>query len=325
MSDRTILYLSRKNVEEIDIPITDIIEVLNKVFVEKGLGRTEMPPKPEISPEDKCFIHAMPAYISDPGIAGIKWVSIYPENFKVGLPYITGLLILNDVNTGLPISVMDCSWITAKRTGAATAVAARYLAKKNSSTVGIVACGVQGRSNLEALSCVFDIKKVSAYDLYPEIAEKYAAEMSKKLDIEIEPVKTIKEAVSGHDIVVTSGPIVKKTTPIIEPDWLSEGAFACPLDYDSQWQTAALEQADKLLTDDQNQFESYKRKGDFFQQTPDLYGDLGHIATGKKVGRESEKERIICMNLGLALEDIATAHIIYNAALKREIGVKLDI
>ena len=92
-------------------------------------------------------------------------------NQAKGLPYITGLLILNDPETGVPLAIMDCTWITAKRTGAATAVAAKYLARPESKTVGIVACGVQGRSNLEALACLFKINKVKAYDLYPEIAE----------------------------------------------------------------------------------------------------------------------------------------------------------
>ena len=100
----------------------------------------------------------------------MKWVSGYPGNQAKGLPYISGLLILNDPETGVPLSIMDCTWITGKRKGAATAVAAKYLARPDSHTVGIVACGVQGRSNLEALACLFKIGKVRAYDLYPEIA-----------------------------------------------------------------------------------------------------------------------------------------------------------
>ena len=90
----------------------------------------------------------MPAYIPALHSAGIKWVSGYPENFKRGLPYITGLLILNDVETGIPYAVMDCAWITAYRTGAASALAAKYLARPESKTAGILACGVQGRTNL---------------------------------------------------------------------------------------------------------------------------------------------------------------------------------
>ena len=107
--------------------MTDCIEALELAFREKGEGRVEMPPKPGIHPggEDN-FIHAMPAYIPAMKSAGMKWVSGYPGNQAKGLPYINGLLILNDVDTGIPLSVMDCSWITAMRTGAASAVSAKW-------------------------------------------------------------------------------------------------------------------------------------------------------------------------------------------------------
>ena len=159
MSD-TVLYLSRSDVETVNLSMAEIIDGLDRMFVEKGEGKVEMPPKPGIHTQPDAFIHAMPAYIPSLESAGMKWVSGYPANQEKGLPYISGLLILNDPETGIPTCVMDCTWITAMRTGAATAVAAKYLARKDSSTVGIVACGVQGRGNLEALSCVFDIRKL---------------------------------------------------------------------------------------------------------------------------------------------------------------------
>ena len=132
-----------------------------------------------------AFIHAMPAYIPSMKSAGIKWVSGYPENFRRGLPYITGLLVLNDVETGMPYAVMDCTWITAYRTGAASALSAKYLANPGSEVVGILACGVQGRTNLEALSCLFKIKKVFAYDIRSDIQTAYVKEMSEKLGLDI--------------------------------------------------------------------------------------------------------------------------------------------
>jgi len=149
MATRKILYLSRADVEAVEISMSEIIEALETVFKEKGEGRTEMPPKPGIHPGGgDNFIHAMPAYIPALKSAGVKWVSGFPENAKHGLPYITGLLILNDSETGLPIAIMDCVWITAMRTGAATAVSARYLARPESATVGVLGCGVQVTGNL---------------------------------------------------------------------------------------------------------------------------------------------------------------------------------
>jgi len=319
-----VLYLSRKEVEEINLPMSEIIRALEQVFKEKGTEKVEMPPKPGIHTRPDAFIHAMPAYIPSLESAGMKWVSGYPENQKKGLPYISGLLVLNNPETGVPIAIMDCSWITAKRTGAATAVAAKYLARRDSSTVGIVACGVQGRGNLEALSCLFGIKKVKAYDIYPKIADRFAREMGEKLQLEIEPVRELSEAVKNLDVVVTSGPILKNPEPAIEPAWLSGGSFACPLDFDSYWQGEAFREADKLATDDIAQMGYYRQEG-YFHETPEPYADLGEIAVGKKPGRESDDERTISINLGLALEDMATAILIYREAVDRGIGVELPL
>lgn len=310
--------------EDVDLAMPEIIEALEQMFREKGEGKVEMPPKPGIHTRPDSFIHAMPAYIPSLGSAGIKWVSGYPENQKKDLPYITGLLILNDPETGIPISVMDCAWITAMRTGAATAVAAKYLARKESSSAGILACGVQGRSNLQALGCVFGLKTVKAYDLRPEVAEKFAGEMRRSLDLGIEVVNSPEKAVRGLDLVVTSGPILKNPSPVIDRGWLSAGAFACPLDFDSYWKGAALQEADKIATDDLQQMEYYRHEG-YFRETPQPYADLGEIVAGKKPGRQRADERIIAVNLGIAASDMAVAIRVYRHALQRGIGALLPL
>lgn len=324
MSTGTVLYLSRQDVESVGVSMSEIIEALEGMFREKGEGRVEMPPKPGIHTRKDAFIHAMPAYIPSLQSAGMKWVSGYPGNQEKQLPYISGLLILNDPETGIPIAIMDATWITAKRTGAASAVAAKYLARKDSSSVGIVACGVQGRSNLEALACVFEIEKVRAFDLYPEAARKFAREMAEVVQADIKLVASPREAVVGLDLVVTSGPIRKHPTPVIEADWLAEGAFASPVDFDSYWQGAALKQADKLGTDDLDQMAYYRTVG-YFKDTPQPYADLGEIVAGKKPGREHAGERAICINLGLALDDMATAILIYRKAGELGAGTRLPL
>src|SRR5262249_208631 len=150
-------------------------------FREKGQGRVEMPPKPAIHPGppgSDNFIHAMPASIPALGAAGVKWVSGFPGNQKRALPYISGILILNDPETGLPSAVMAATWITARRPGAATAVAARFLARREAATFGVLGCGVQARTNLEALAVVLPaLEEVRAYDIHPERAGRYCEEM----------------------------------------------------------------------------------------------------------------------------------------------------
>lgn len=320
----SVLYLSREDVEATQLPMSEIIQALEAMFKEKGNGEVEMPPKPGIHPRPDAFIHAMPAYIPSVQAAGIKWVSGYPGNQARGLPYITGLLILNDPDTGVPLAVMDCTWITAQRTGAATAVSAKYLARPESASVGIVACGVQGRSNLEALACLFTVRLVKAYDLDPDVARRFAREMGERFDLDIEPVTTLPEAVQGLDIVVTSGPILKNPQPSIEAGWLAPGSFASLVDFDSYWQGAALREVDKLATDDVAQMRYYRQAG-YFRDTPEVYADLGEIVAGRKPGRESASERTAAVNLGIALDDMATAIRVYQRATARGIGRALPL
>ena len=319
-----LLYLSRQDVEAVNLPMAEIIAALDKMFKEKAKGKTEMPPKPGVHPRPDAFIHAMPAYIPGLEAAGIKWVSGFPRNRERGLPYISGLLILNDADTGFPIAVMDCTWITAKRTGAASAVGAKYLARPDSSTVGIIACGVQGRSNLEALNCLFRIEKVKAYDHHEENIHRYIKEMSHRLNLDIEPARSAEAAVRGTDLVVTSGPILRDPNPTIPAGWLEPGAWASAVDFDSYWQPAALREINKLVTDDIQQMGYYREEG-YFKQTPPPYADLGEIVAGLKPGRETDEERTMSMNLGLALDDMATAPLIYERAKASGIGTELPL
>jgi len=325
MADKKILYLSRADVEAVGISMSEIIEALQTVFQEKGEGRTEMPPKPGIHPGGgDNFIHAMPAYIPALMSAGVKWVSGFPENAKQGLPYITGLLILNDSETGLPIAIMDCVWITAMRTGAATAVSARYLARPESTVVGVLGCGVQGRTNVEALKVLFPIKRVMAYDVSPEALNRYADEIKNRFDIETIPVKTPKEAVTDCDIIVTAGPILKKPHATIQAGWMDEGAFASLVDFDSYWQPDAISESDKFCTDDTAQLLHYKTVG-YFQNIPPLHADLGELATGTKPGRETPDERTMTANLGLAIDDMAVAPLIFKRAVEKGVGTWLPL
>ena len=324
MSTYPLLYLSRADIEHINLDMATIIELLEAAFREKGAGKVEMPPKPGIHTMPDAFIHAMPAWIPSLRSAGIKWVSGYPENFKRGLPYITGLLVLNDVETGIPYAVMDCSWITAMRTGAASAVSAKYLAWPESKTAGILACGVQGRTNLEALKVLFPIERAYAYDILPEVQARYVTEMSAKLGIEVIGVKDPKEAVVDSDLVVTSGPILKHPLPTIQKGWVKPGTYASAVDFDSYWTGAAMAEMDRISTDDHAQFQYYKSVG-YFQTTPKPYADLGELAAGLKPGRKSAEERTMAINLGLAMDDMAVAPEIYRRAKEMGIGVWLEL
>ncbi|MEE4263955.1 MAG: ornithine cyclodeaminase family protein [Desulfobacteraceae bacterium] len=320
-----LLYLSYDDVTRVALTMAEIIESMEKMFRVKGEGKTEMPPKPGIHPGGgDNFIHAMPAYIPDLESAGMKWVSGFPKNPEMGLPYVSGLLVFNDVHTGLPLSIMDCVWITAKRTGAASAISARYLARAESNIMGMLGCGVQGRSHVEAMKVLFPLRKIMAYDVNPDTQSKFVADISKSFDLEVVAAKTPREAVTGCDIVVTAGPMTKKPHGTIQAGWMDSGAFASLVDYDAYWQPAAMQEATKFCTDDTNQFRMAQQAG-YFKDIPELHADLGELATGQKPGRQSAAERTMAANLGLALNDMAVAPLIYQKAKDRGIGTWLDL
>lgn len=320
-----VLFLSRTSIEAIEFTMADVIDAVEEAFRQKGRGDVEMPPKPGIHPAPDAFIHAMPAYLPNMRAAGIKWVSGFPQNAKRGLPYISGLLILNDTDTGLPIAVMDAAWITAKRTGAATAVAAKHLARRDSRIVGILGCGVQGRTNLEALYNVLkNVEEVTAYDISSLNLQRYLDDMRAKFELSFEAAKDPRGAVEGSDVIVTAGPILKNPNPAIERAWIGDGVFSCAIDFDSYWKPEAMHSMHKFCTDDTEQLYYYKSTG-YFRDIPNVYAALAEIVIGQKPGRESDQERIMSMNLGLAIEDMAVAVRLYERAKKLGIGEWLKL
>ena len=177
-----LLYLSQADVISLGLTMSEVIDSVEAAFREKGAGNVEMPPKPGIHTRPDAFIHSMPAYIKTTGAAGMKWIAGYPENPARGLPYISGLLVLNDPETGFPLAVMDAAWITAMRTAAATAVAAKYLCRPDVRSLAILGCGVQGRSNTDALLSVLS-GSITSMPMIPEPRLQICSARSTSRDI----------------------------------------------------------------------------------------------------------------------------------------------
>ena len=323
-----LIYLSRRDVEDIGMTMAEVLEALDEGFRLKGLGKTEMPPKPGIHPRPDCFIHAMPAYVAEIEAAGLKWVSGYPPNPAIDLPYISGLVVLNDANSGLPIAVMDATWITAMRTGASAGICAKYLAVAHSSVVAIIGCGVQNRCSLEALRETLPrLREVRCYDMLPEASRRFVAEMLARFpDLSFIVCGTAREAVRPADVVVSAIPIVVAPQPDLEAGTLKEGALAVALDYDSAWSSEAMRECDKFCSDDVSQLLATRAQGHYFSGIPDaIYADLGELAAHSKPGRESATERIFSMNMGIAVDDIVTAHAVYERAMTAGVGLRLPL
>jgi len=323
-----LVYLSRADVEALGTTMRDVLEALDVGFAAKGRGNTEMPPKPGIHTRPDCFIHAMPAYVKELDVAGLKWVAGYPPNPARGLPYITGLLVLSDCETGVPLAVMDCAWVTAMRTGASAGISAKYLARAGSDTAAIVGCGVQARTSLKALAEELPtLAEVRCYDLLPEATARFIAEMAAMFPaLRFETCASAPEAVHAADVVVTAVPIVVNPKPDLDAGMLKEGGLAISLDYDSAWTGAAMRECDKFCSDDVGQLLATKEHGVYFGGIPaTISADLGELAAGLKPGRQSDAERIFSMNMGIAVDDMMTAKVVYERALELGAGVRLPL
>ncbi len=171
---------------------------------------------------------------------------------------------------------------------------------------------------------MFPLKKVYAYDRHPDRADAYSEEMSRRFEVEVVAVRTPKEAVAACDMVVTAGAILRNPHATIQRGWLAEGAFASLVDFDSYWHPDALNEVDKFCTDDVPQLNHYRGLG-YFQNIPAVHADLGELVTGRKPGRDRPDERTIACNLGIALDDIAVASLIYERALAQGIGTWLPL
>ncbi|MFH1970135.1 MAG: ornithine cyclodeaminase family protein [Verrucomicrobiota bacterium] len=323
-----LIYLSRKDVEDLDMTMKDVLAAVDNGFRLKGLGKTEMPPKPGIHPRPNAFIHAMPAYVQEVESAGLKWVSGYPSNPDKGLPYITGLLVLNDPATGIPIAVMDCAWITAMRTGASAGIAAKYLARPDSRTAGILGCGVQARTSLMALvETLPQLKEVRCCDVFPASTKRFMDDMGKLFPkLQFIPCDKPADIMKDADVVFSAIPIVAKPQPPLDAGMLKAGGLGVSLDYDSAWTSAAMKECDKFCSDDVSQLLSTKEHGVYFSGIPQrIYADLGELAAGNKKGRTNDREKIFTMNMGIAVDDMVTAKVLYERAVKTGAGVRLPL
>jgi len=318
-----ILYISRQDIESMEIGPSEVMGWVEDAFREKYFKRVEIPPKPGIHPSNGTFIHAMPAYVQKFNAAGMKWIAGSALNPSRGLPYLTGLIILNDPETGLPVSLMDAIWITAKRTAAVTAISAKHLAVRGSENLSIIGCGVQGKSHLEFLSLVLgNLKRVNVYDTVPEKVIEYENFVKSKFGFEVHKIRSPRDAVEGSDVIVTATPIFKKPNPVGRIEWVKKGALLAPLEFDSYWHPETFREVDKLFTDDVEQLKYYQTVG-HFPMLKNVDGEVCELVVGKVRGRDGDEERIMVLNLGLAISDILVAKKVYEIALAKGLGSPL--
>jgi ornithine cyclodeaminase/alanine dehydrogenase len=322
----SLLYLSRDDVAGLGLPMADVLVAVEESFRRKGLGQVQLPAKIGVDAGDGAFAHAMPAFVPAAGALGVKWVGAFPGNPALGLPTVSGLIVLADPATGLPVAVMDATLVTALRTGASAGVAARFLARPGAGVAAIVGCGVQGRSSLRALAeALPGLHEVRCRDVSEAAAHSFVEELGALLpDLELRACDSAPEAVLGADVVVTAIPMDGRRPPL-DAGLLGRGALAVALDYDAAWTTAAMAECDRLVTDDLSQTLATKAAGAHLASLPAIDADLGRVVAGCEPGRLDEGQRILCLNLGIATHDVLTARLVYERALATGAGTRLPL
>lgn len=253
----------------------------------------------------------------------------FPHNPKrFGLPMIQGVVALCDGENGYPLALMDSIEITIQRTGAATGLAAKYLARSNSKTATICGCGNQGRISLRALTKVLPIQKAWAYDLDQENAQEFASELSRELRIDVEPVTDLETAVRQSDVCVTCTP---SNRHFLEEDFVAPGTFIAAVGADNpekQELEPALLRRSKVVVD---MLEQCATIGELHHALDagaitrdDVYGELGQVIAGIKPGRTSRDEIIVFDSTGMALQDVVTAAAVYEKAINGQTGTRID-
>lgn len=311
--------LGRSQIEEL-LPMEEALRAVERSFKLKAEGKVIMPSKLYLDlPQYHGDFRAMPAYTN--GTAGIKWVSVYPNNSNYNLPSVMATIILSDPNTGCPLAFMDGTYITSVRTGAAGGVAVEYLARKDSTIIGMVGAGIQAKTQLMAIAeVVSKIEEVKVFDLYKEVSQKYVKEMNAKLGLNLRVVETIEE-VTEADIVVTTTP---STKPVVMNKHIKPGTHINAIGADAKGKQeleASILLKAKVVVDD---VEQASHSGEInvplaegLIKIDNTYGTLGEVVAGFKRGRESDKDITIFDSTGLAIQDIVCAQLVYKKAKKR--------
>ena len=328
MNADEVLLLSSREVQNL-LTLDECIGAVELAFRAYGEHRVIPPAVLSMNAETGGFHVKAGMLTLDRSYFAAKVNGNFPENSsRFGLPTIQGVIVLCDAGNGTPLAVMDSRDITSLRTAAATAVAAKFLARQGSRTVTICGCGNQGRSQLRALFRVYPVRVVFACDKDEERAMRFSQAVAADLGISVQPVADLATAVRKSDICVTC---TTSCQPLLDSADVSPGTFIAAVGADNpqkQELHPSLMARSKIVCD---VLEQCAAMGDLHHALDagvvtraDVHAELGEIVAGKKAGRESEEEITIFDSTGMALQDVAAAAVLYEKAQKQGSGVRLS-
>jgi alanine dehydrogenase len=306
------LLLDRNAIKAL-LGMSDVVNVVEEAFRMCGEGKGKMPPKTYLALEHGDF-RAMPASL--PGCAGVKWVNVHPQNPSLGLPSIMAILIYSDPETGYPLAIMDATEITAYRTGAAAAIASKYLARRDSHTVGIIGAGFQAHTQILAHAKLFNPISINAFDVSQVAVDRLVHSFSQ---FSIRNC-SIQEA-AASDIVCTLTP---SRSPIIKREWIRPGTHINAVGADApgkQELDPSIVKEAIVVVDDLEQASTSGEINVPIQKriytTEEIHGTLAELVVGKKKGRANNRDITVFDSTGIAVEDIAVAKLLFEKAQQR--------
>lgn len=322
-----ILYLSYQDCMDTGTTEEEIIAATEQGMIDYSLKKTEMPAKIGIHPMPDCLMHAMPAYLPDQYACGIKWGSNFPDNRKLfGVVNTNCQIIYNDALTGMPMAIMDASWITEKRTPATALVGIKYGGNLDATTWGMIGCGIQGRNNVKMIEHVLTkLEKIYIYDIFEAAMDNLIAECQPLVNAEIVKCHSYEEIVKSAEILTSATPIAHNPNPPVKDEWVSKGQTLMCLDCHTVYADATYKRADKYYQDSIEEHELLATYGTYPNGLPTITGETGAMAAGVVPGRESKDELVIINNVGMATEDMMCARIIFDRALEQGLGIKLPM
>ncbi|MCC7325753.1 MAG: ornithine cyclodeaminase family protein [Burkholderiales bacterium] len=316
-----ILYLSEAAVADAGVSLDRLREVVAAAFAAQARGTAQIASKSVLSLGPGHVFQAKPGVLRDAGLAGMKWFGLVPSEQTTG-PTICSLIVLSDVATGRPLAIIGGDTITATRTAAMSAIAARSLARADSATIGFVGCGVQAASHLDALRLVLpQLTDVVAYSRTAASAARFA-DAARAQGFNARTVNAPRDAVESLDVIVSTVPESASTLGFLDPAWLAPGAFVAAVDLGRSWDRTGYAKLDILATDEHEQTRMMAGIGRMSYAGP-YAADLADIASGNFAGRTSPAQRAMFMFSGHALADLAAAQAVYEAALARGLGIRL--
>ena len=312
-------YLSAAAIDECLPDVQTRLDLAASALAALGRGTAEMPPKIGVHPRDGALLHAMPAWLRDRDIVGMKWVAAFPSNAARGVPAINGLIVLNDAETGVPTWVMEAARVTAVRTAAVSGVGLQLFRPTSVDRVAILGAGVQARSHADVVAALLPEATVIAYDPHPERAEDFAAER-RATGQNASVATSAREASSVADVVMTVAALGK--TQLMQHDWLKPGAVVIAVDF-ATYASAALARAARVFaTDDREQFFAYRDAG-YFDGYPDPSATLGELCDGQVSVEPADDRPVLVNHLGVGLADVVFGSAI--AARAEELGLGLEL